>query len=419
MIEVAVLKFIISEGGDRFLPYLSPMMFSGDIPKHMMEIVKTHHRRHNCTPTMDDIKVNLYRKFEEPEDKKRVRRYLRNLKNMELSSEATQDLINDIIQKSKLRGFFQTYIPQIDSLESVNFDEMRVEIEKIGNLSGISNDENKQSLLTMPRRYRDRGNAIPTFSDKINYYLDPGISPGELGIIQANPGIGKTLLAINLTTAAARAGFRPWFITLDEAGEDISSRFDDHINNFMKKGKMPSWVSLIEIVDFSDGKKVADLDLLLERAEAKPHLLVIDGTDDFIDTSSKEVRHQIGNIYKELRRLTRNKHRPVAAWLTTQSTAASEKKLKKGIFDVGENKVVKAAEASHMISVNQTEEEFEAKMARLFIAKMRRKKGKWKTAKVYYNEESQMLKDLNEDAEEENFIKQSLDTGRSKKKKKK
>jgi archaellum biogenesis ATPase FlaH len=408
MIEIAVINFLY-RGGENYIPYISQHMFTSEIGSYLIDITKRHFDKHKVLPSIDDLKLSLYERFPESEDKKRIRKYLRQMKNQELSTEFTSDLIGDLIQKSQLRKFIQNAIPQLDSLEPLNLDSLRLEFEKLIN-SNCANGECILKLSEVERRDRDATNAVPTCSNKLNFFLDPGLAPGEMGIIQANPGIGKTLLSINFASAGARCGFSVWYVTLDEMDQDIASRMDDHISNFVKKGKIPKWIDNIHIIDFSEGRKVVDLGILLERFGA-PGLVIIDGTDEFLDSSSKEYRHQIGNIYKSIRRLSRNKNHPFPVWLTTQSTAASEGKLRKGQFDMGENKVTKAAEASVIVSVNQTEEEFEEGVARLYIGKIRRKKGKFKTIQIEYNQETQLVKDIRDVDDDEYSVSESLKKG--------
>lgn len=348
---------------------------------------------------LSELKILLYKRFEDGEDKKKIRRYLRVLSDDSISVDFSKDIVQDIIQKSQLKTFIQNIIPQLDSSAPLNIAQLKQDFNRIVEDTSSSKYE-LHSLEDCDRRDWSEGSAVPTFSHKLNELLLGGLFPGELGIIQANPGIGKTLTAINMAFAAAINGFVVWFVTLDEMGKDIATRMDLKLARY--RGKR-AWANRIHIIDFSDGARTADLQILLEQ-NGTPGLIITDGTDDFIDSNKGDdgERQRLGRVYKSLRRLSRRKSGPVPMWLTTQSTAASETKLKKGMFDMAENKVAKAGEASVIISINQTEEESEHDMARLFLSKARRPCGPGHSVTLKYDRSGQSLSD--EDADEEEVM---------------
>lgn len=413
-IELTVIKFALTEEGRKYIPHLSKHMFSNDVTKFMFsELSKVHTDTKGLKiPTLSELKVRLYERYDKAEDKQKIRRYLRLISNEDITLEFSRNVVTDLIQKSQMRNFLQNIIPQLDSMEPMNVSAIKQEINKIVDTSTIEGVI-PISLDDHSRREWNSHEMVPTFSGKLNEYLLGGLAPGELGLIQANPGIGKTLTSINMAFAAAITGHTVWFVTLDEMGRDIATRMDMKL--FTYNGKK-EWSRNIHIIDFSDGAKTADLLTLLETQDT-PSLIIVDGTDDFMDPGAGREdgeRQRIGRIYKSLRRITRRKNNQVPMWITSQSTANSESKLKKGMFDVTENKIVKAGESSVVISVNQTEEESDAGIARLFVSKIRRPCGPGKSITLLYSRDNQSLKD--EDGVFEDEVINSLNNSKRSKK---
>lgn len=393
MIELTAIKFLLESNGD-YIPHLSKHMFSGDMTRFMFESIQKYYSRSKSVPTLSELKISLYQKYDDGDSKKKVRRYLRTLTDGDISTEYSKDLITNLIQKSQVRNLINKYLPNLDSLDPLDMATMRQDFSKI-----VDQGSAKFDVLdfdSSERRNWDTEKVVPTFSTQLNEYLLGGLAPGELGLIQANPGIGKTLTSINMSFAGAISGHIVWFVTLDEMRKDIATRMDMKMQKY--RGKR-LWRNNIKLIDFSGGARLSDLEILINQ-EGTPGLIILDGTDDFIVDGNVDPRSKIGVIYGFIRRLSRRRDGAIPVWATTQSTAASEGKLRKGMFDVTENKIVKAGESSVVISINQTEEEADANMARLYISKIRRPCGPGKTIKLEYSREYQSLKDEDDQGEE-------------------
>lgn len=66
--------------------------------------------------------------------------------------------------------------------------------------------------------------AIPTGFSKLDAYLDGGFYRGEVNVIGAPPGTGKSYIAAQMALHAASRGFRVAYLSLEISGEMILSR---------------------------------------------------------------------------------------------------------------------------------------------------------------------------------------------------
>jgi hypothetical protein len=66
---------------------------------------------------------------------------------------------------------------------------------------------------------------IPTGIAGIDLNTDKGLGPGEMGMVMACPGVGKTNTLINIAIGAVSSGFRALFITFELSKRRIEQRY--------------------------------------------------------------------------------------------------------------------------------------------------------------------------------------------------
>lgn len=96
----------------------------------------------------------------------------------------------------------------------------------------------------------------------------PLLDPGDLVLIGARPGQGKTLLGLELAATASELGRKGYFFTLDYHERDIA----DHVSHL---GMDPGEFREALVIDTSDEISASHIIALL-MGEAAPALIVVD-----------------------------------------------------------------------------------------------------------------------------------------------
>ena len=78
----------------------------------------------------------------------------------------------------------------------------------------------------------------------------PGFMPGDIGIILARLGVGKTWYALYLCYLYWKQGLRPMFISLEMTEQDVGKRFDAVASGISFAGMVKGTLSKEEIDDF-------------------------------------------------------------------------------------------------------------------------------------------------------------------------
>jgi replicative DNA helicase len=214
--------------------------------------------------------------------------------------------------------------------------------------------------------------------------LNGGLGRGEIGVVTANTGVGKSHFLVNVGAEAIRRGKNVVHYTFELSETAVGIRYD---SNFCD---IPS----NEVIDRKEEvlKKYEDMDLgrliikeyptgsatvmmirnHLEKLSLKgfdPSLIVIDYAD--IMRSSRKydsLRHELKLIYEELRNLAMDMNIPV--WTASQANRDSANSDIVGLENMSEA-YGKAMVADVVISLSRKPAEKSSGLGRIFIAKNR------------------------------------------------
>ncbi len=94
------------------------------------------------------------------------------------------------------------------------------------------------------------------------------LTPGDLVLVGARPGQGKTLLSLELTVEAMKSGSRGFFFTLEYTRKDVLDRF---------RAIGVDWTQFNDLFEFDNSDTISS-DYIVDKLASAPHgtLVVID-----------------------------------------------------------------------------------------------------------------------------------------------
>jgi replicative DNA helicase len=228
--------------------------------------------------------------------------------------------------------------------------------------------------------------VCPTGLDKIDSQdiLRGGLGRGELGVIAANTGVGKSHFLVAMGCSAMRAGKNVIHYTFELSEHDTGKRYDSNLcdipsneiidrkSEVIDKYKKMDVGKLI-IKEYPTGSaSVMTLRNHIEKLTLKgftPSLVIVDYAD--VMKSSKaydSLRHELKLIYTELRNLAVELQIPV--WTASQANKDSSKADVVGLENLGES-YAKAQVADVVLSISRKPMEKSTGSGRIFVAKNR------------------------------------------------
>lgn len=202
---------------------LDESYFDSDSHKWILNQIQTYFEEYNTTITIDVLKVEL-KKIENDVLKVAIREELKH--SYDSSKDDLVYVQKEFTSFCKNQKLKTALLESADLLKDGDFEVIRSKVENALK-AGLSKDIGHSYNKDIETRYRkDYRPTIPTPWPIMNKHFQGGWGPGDLGIVFANPGAGKSWLMVGIAAHAVKLGFNVNFYSL-ELGEDyVGKRFD-------------------------------------------------------------------------------------------------------------------------------------------------------------------------------------------------
>jgi len=309
--------------------------YDSDSLKWIIRECKSYFDEYRKCITLDVFKV----KTQEVENDVLKVAIVENLKEVFRYLEAP-DL--EFVQDQSL-DFFKNQTLKNAILESVEIMESKGDFEQIKRLvddaltAGTERNIGHEYIEHIEDRYSETARTtVPTGWDVIDELTQGGLGGGELGVIVAPAGVGKTwvLAAIgansmktgkhivhySLELNEAYVGLRYDSIFTGIANQNLKYHKDDVVTE-MEKLKGDLVIKYFPTKTASVNTLSAHLKRIINLG-TQVDMVVVDYADILKDTSnSREVRHALGNIYEDLRGLAGEFEIPI--WTASQANRSA------------------------------------------------------------------------------------------------
>ena len=297
------------------------------------------------------------------------------------SSEYIKDTALDFCKKQKLK---EALIKSVDLIKSSSYDEVSKVIDNALKL-GSDNTLGYDYLADFEKRFIKKcRDPITTGWAEIDEIAKGGLGKGELGVVVAPTGAGKSMVLVHLGAQALKAGKNVLHYTLELADTVVAGRYDSAITGVELKNLAVFKEKIYDEVKDIEGKLIvkeyptrsASIQTIknhidkLRRRDFVPDMIIVDYGDLIKPENSRkdEKRHQLETIYEELRGLAQICECPVwTASQTNRSGLNAEVITMESISEAFNKCFV----ADFIFTVSRTVEDKNTNTGRIFIAKNR------------------------------------------------
>jgi len=286
----------------------------------------------------------------------------------------------DFCKKQKLK---EALMQSVDLIQNSSYDEVKRIIDEALKL-GTDNNFGHNVVKDFELRYELKARSpITTGWDKIDKLTKNGLGTGELGVVVAPTGAGKSMALVHLGSQAIKANKNVVHYTLELSEEMTGQRYDSCISEIPLSSLFHRKQDILEVITDLKGSliikeyptKTATPNTLrahLEKLKKRNHkidMIIVDYGDLLKpSTHFKEKRNELESIYEQLRAVAQEYRCPVwTASQTNRSGLNAEVITMESISEAFNKCFV----ADFIFSISRTIRDKNANTARMFVAKNR------------------------------------------------
>ncbi len=323
-IQKKILSYLIFNKAKEIL-LIEPEYFDEIEAREIINTINHYYKNYYKFPEPEVIELELGKIFDEnilPEHKKKIINYYKELlKNGNvLKKEDFENIFPVFLRYQKLRKLsLKINTDLIDG--KVNIDEYIEALKKIKRI-----EENKEIKFEnfiiytkdIDIEYQSI-KKIPTHLPTLNFWLEGGLGAGELGLLMAQTGLGKSYFLVNLAVASFKFKNVVLYISFELSAQLVKKRIDEVLFN----------VNIFDINKKEYLKKLNEMktggEIIIKYFPSES--ITVDELEEFIISLKEELNYNIDLLLVDYLDLLKPRYRTEYDWLDIGSVCKSLRAL--------------------------------------------------------------------------------------------
>jgi replicative DNA helicase len=264
---------------------MNPKYFESDANNWIVQTILDYQKEYKASPTLEVMKVKM-EKVDHDVLKEQIVAHLKDAWKFTESTdlEYIKDQALDFCKNQEIK---KAILGSVELLKNGDYEGIKVTVDNALK-AGADKDIGHDYMTSIEERYTDAVRHVqPTPWEVINELTDGGLGKGELGVMVAPAGIGKSWALMNIGADAVKKGKKVLHYTLELNEAYVGLRYDS-------------------VICIMQGKK--------------PDVIIVDYAD-LLRGHGQEKRHELEGIYEDLRGMAGEYEIPV--WTASQANRSA------------------------------------------------------------------------------------------------
>jgi replicative DNA helicase len=373
-------------GSQKFLAQvydvINPHYFENEAAKWIVRFLLKYYGEYKTVPSMEVFATELQKSKDDNLIYVSVRDLLRDV-YLRIKTDTDMEYVqNEFLEFCKNQTLKTAILRSVDLLQSGQYSQIKATIDKAMH-AGISRDLGHDYTDIDARLKIAARDVIPTGWTPVDNIIDGGLASGELGVIVAPSGIGKSWILSTIGANAIKRGKTVIHYTMELNEHYVGVRYDtiftgiepalmrQHYDEVKEAvSKIPGHIRIKYYP--AKGSTVHTLESHLEQllmVGFKPDLIIVDYADLMrsIDKADNKYEEQ-GSVYQELRGMAGEYKLPIWTASQSQRSAIQEEIIQADKIAESYQKIMNA---DFVMSASRTLEDKAKNEGRIHIIKNR------------------------------------------------
>jgi len=224
--QIKILYHLITDPtfAIQVLDTLEPEFFTDESYSEVYRIILHYHDSYNSVPSFDILRTHIKTKYEDEIQEK----YLLDLVNTVEETISVSDkkyIIDETVEFCQQQAMRNAILASVPLLKQEKYGEIHYIIQKAMN-AGQSKDLGHSLFDDVFNRTVDKRNPVSTGFDMLDDYVAGGPSAGELALVLAGTGVGKSMVLCHLAVDAMRKGKKVVYYSLELDHKMVTYRLE-------------------------------------------------------------------------------------------------------------------------------------------------------------------------------------------------
>jgi hypothetical protein len=312
-----------------------PTFFESEANKWIVGEILSYFNEYRAVPTMEVFKI----KVGDIEDKVLKQTTIEQLKHvyLQVGSEDLPYVKNEYLTFAKNQKVKDALLKSVELLKAGQYDKI-IDTMTAASKVGVENDLGLDYIDNFELIMEDvKRNSVSTGWEVIDELMDGGLGPGELGVVMAPSGIGKSWFLSKIACSAVQKGMNVLHYTLELSENYVGQRYTTILTGVQTSEHKQKKDEIIRKIkntpgrvrikyyppQFASSKTLSAHIEKLKTMGYSPDLIIIDYADllKSSDRGRDGLYAELGGIYEELRGLSGETGIPI--WTATQTNRAA------------------------------------------------------------------------------------------------